>query len=519
MSYRDTFSLYSLSLILLLCPVALLPGDNHTGKVYFEDPVTGTTSMTNGTPKMPNVPMDITPNIPETSSPKSSSSGWGIFGLIANLGRKSAKEIRSERVREAIDRAEAKSMAGIPWTSEDYAATGTADLTKAHTYTGFKKGAVPFPHQPAPTVVSAPPAVVAAPVAAAVVAQVASSVPAPTSLTPQVYIPNTVLPGSGVTCLPPADFDGFGGAVPNYDVIVPKSVGMPPKAPKLPNMESLANKSPFENSGNGGPGGIGNAVQSAGTLLAGAGMLANAAGATSAEAAVAGGAVATSGGGLIGAVANIGAGTALGTAIVAVPLVAACLAPGVAAVAVWEYFEQPEYGWIFAKKYPRWIKDDPTNPIVKPEPTAWDWEARRRFSRYDDGLMEWDNIVHARSKNGGGSSSGNTPKGSNNTPSSPNNPQDPKKPRRTQPLSKTEAYAKIRDRYEHFSENTYRLRDGKKPITTSNGKEIVRVEWDHNHGGEWEAYTDLKGTKHIGALDPETLELYKMGIKGRTGSN
>jgi hypothetical protein len=103
----------------------------------------------------------------------------------------------------------------------------------------------------------------------------------------------------------------------------------------------------------------------------------------------------------------------------------------------------------------------------------------------------------------------------NNTPNSPNpkKPDEPKE-RRKQPLSKTEAYAKIKDRYEHFEGNKYRLRDGKEPIKIK-GKAVERVEWDHNHGGEWEAYPYKDGGKHLGALDPETLELYKGPVKGR----
>ncbi len=460
MSYRDTFSLYSLSLILLLCPVALLPGDNHTGKVYFEDPVTGTTSMTNGTPKMPNVPMDITPNIPETSSPKSSSSGWGIFGLIANLGRKSAKEIRSERVREAIDRAEAKSMAGIPWTSEDYAATGTADLTKAHTYTGFKKGAVPFPHQPAPTVVAAPPAVVAAPVAAAVVAQVASSVPAPTSLTPQVYIPNTVLPGSGVTCLPPADFDGFGGAVPNYDVIVPKSVGMPPKAPKLPNMESLANKSPFENSGNGGPGGIGNAVQGIGSAVGGAAMATQLAlkstAATTTVATTTGVPAAT------GAAAFGAAALSIAPVIVAGVVIGGVITGGI--IATHEYFARPYDGIFFKGNGPSLKYGAPPAP----------------------------------------NNSGNP---------APQKPEGPKE-RKFNNVQKTEAMESIKKNYRYDNQTKlYRLKDNGTPIKcTRTGKIVENVKWDYSHG-DIEALN--KNYKHMGSLDPVTFEMYKGPVKNR----
>jgi hypothetical protein len=96
---------------------------------------------------------------------------------------------------------------------------------------------------------------------------------------------------------------------------------------------------------------------------------------------------------------------------------------------------------------------------------------------------------------------------------------DAQKQRRIQPLSKTEAAAKIKDRYEHFDQNIYRLRDGKEPLRTPEGKAIERIEWDNNHFGEWEAYADVRGKKHLGALDPETLQLYKKGDPARFSSN
>lgn len=156
--------------------------------------------------------------------------------------------------------------------------------------------------------------------------------------------------------------------------------------------------------------------------------------------------------------------------------------------------------------------------------------------------QRWENLIHAKgdkkgkkpvhinNKGGGGSGNGGPKKDDDNKKKlaeaikgakdlADQITDDAKKQRRIQPLSKTEAAAKIKDRYEHFDNNIYRLRDGKEPIRTLDGKPIERLEWDYNHFGEWEAYADLKGKKHLGALDPETLQLYKKGDPSRFGNN
>jgi hypothetical protein len=132
-------------------------------------------------------------------------------------------------------------------------------------------------------------------------------------------------------------------------------------------------------------------------------------------------------------------------------------------------------------------------------------------------LDPFDNFAYKegmKSRPGIPQPSHNAPNNNSSNSPNPKKPDEPKE-RRKQPLSKTEAYAKIKDRYEHFEGNKYRIRDGKDPIKIK-GKSVERVEWDHSHGGEWEAYPKKKGGDHMGALDPETLELYKPPVKGRT---
>lgn len=98
--HNRRLSLYS-HLSILLCSATLFPGDNYTGKVYFEDPtIMGTTSMV-GVPNMPSVPMDITPNIPDIPN-STGSSGWGgLAGFIVNLGKTAEDTKRAADIADA----------------------------------------------------------------------------------------------------------------------------------------------------------------------------------------------------------------------------------------------------------------------------------------------------------------------------------------------------------------------------------------------------------------------------------
>jgi hypothetical protein len=86
-----------------------------------------------------------------------------------------------------------------------------------------------------------------------------------------------------------------------------------------------------------------------------------------------------------------------------------------------------------------------------------------------------------------------------------------KKVRIINTVTKTDFFncKRIKDNYHHFQKNVYRLKPG--------GQEIVKnayyLEWDYDHN-EVEVYN--KNNKHLGALDPQTMKLYKQAQCNRS---
>lgn len=104
----------------------IIHGSN--GKWTSQLPSGHTTEINPIAPTTPRGP-DIIPNHGRNSSSSSSSSGWGFLGILFNMGKKSARDIERDEVIRSIDKALSKAQSGIPLTSADYKALGTADLS------------------------------------------------------------------------------------------------------------------------------------------------------------------------------------------------------------------------------------------------------------------------------------------------------------------------------------------------------------------------------------------------------
>ena len=464
--------LYRYILSSLFCVNLLFSGDPSNnpdtmgGKWVGQLPnSSGTTSLVapGAIPKGP----DLNPQYQQPTPPNNNSSGWGLLGFIGNLiGGNSKKERARTDALDSFDKADK--------LKREQMAMSDHDLAQFYPGAAEKRAAAKQAQWFADMAKQAP--IIQAPVVA----------------------PSPILPSSAMTCRAPANFDSSGPIPYNPTQYTPKFVA-PSSAPSVPNVGSLVSENPFKGlSGpqSGGGAGVGEVMQGVGTVVAlGAGIAANTAVPVAATT-TAGGAVA---GGVLG-------GAAVVVATPWIPIIAIGTAGGLflagTVIATHEFFARPVDG-IFFKKAPSAIPQH-TEPIT--------------YAQIDQILNphKLQNIIQRRANAGNGGSNSSSGNNAPNPSSNPNpqKPDDNEKKRRIQPLSKTEAYAKIKDRYEHFEGNKYRIRDGKEPIKVK-GKAVERVEWDHNHGGEWEAYPKKKGGEHMGALDPETLELYKPPVIGR----
>lgn len=454
MLYRDRHSLY---LFLLLYPATLFSGDKHAGKVYFEDPVTGTISMTGGAPKMPGVPMDITPNIPDAPT-GGGSNGWGGFlGLIVNLGRtseadKRAADIADKAARELRARTIAPGVAGIPVprTPKEEAALLKQLTQQAQAFNLPAPVSTNAPDMVAPVVKAVAPAV-----AAAVVTKVASSAPA----SPPVYSFRPGMPG-GITCLPPFDTESFGSGVSAVSSSL--APAMPPKAPPIPDFSQLLRDNPFKDLP--GKGGGGGAAAIAGGVL---GVKAVATTATTTTVATTAGTVATTTGAGWLAGTTVSGMTVGAATIYLAPFFLGGIALGVGVVATYEFFARPKDAVFFAKKpvanIPQYIPNSPQN----------------------------------------------------NVPNSPN-PQKPNEPkeRKFNKVQRTEAMNRIKENYRYDKQHkAYTLKDNGTPIKcTRTGKTVKHIDWDGQHG-DIEAY--VHADRHLGSLDPENFSMYKGPVSGR----
>ena len=409
---------------------------------------------------------DLTPHYENPTPPGNNNSGWGILGFFANLGRKSDKEIRMEKVMRGIEKAESKLKAGIPFDSEDYAAMGTADLTKAHQYHKLT--------QPMPVTIP----VVAAPVTAPPI--LPSSAPTPTLSTPQAHF-------KGATCRPPVGFKPMKCLpkfVPPMPSSSPSSFAGPTADAEVPNVGSLVGENPLNGltgPGQGGGVGVGEAIQGAGTALAlGTGLVAKTAvpvatTTTAGGTAAAGGATATT--------ATTG-GAILTVAGATIAVVGTGAIIGITVARVYNYFYNPSLGWFPSQEEIRACKEARAAlALAKKAPSA--------IPQYVP--------------------SNNAPQPSNAP--NPKKPEEPKE-RKVNTLQRTEAMNKLKENYRYDNQtNLYKLRENGKPIKcTQTGKDVINVKWDGAHG-DIEALN--KSYKHMGSIDPKTLEMYKAPITTR----
>lgn len=445
-----------------------------------------TTTGGGSTSYVPSAPMpkgpEITPNY-GTNAPqnggKSSSFSGGLLGFFFNLGKKSPKDIESERIRDGIDKALSKAQAGIPLNSADYAALGTADLSKAPVKT-----------------------------AVGVVKTIATSAPAPVVSTPVPPVENpvevikTIAPAIGkygITCKAPIPFDS--GDLPSIATKVP-SLAEKMQALRKVGEPTLLKDNPFKDlvdmgSGGGVAGGVmkvvggGAAAKTAVTTVVGA---VSGAGTTATTVGVAGGGTVTvgtaagatavggtaAGGTAAGGTAAAGTAaggtattTTLGGALVtAAPYVAVgAAAVGITAgiAAVFDYYFPNEHNIFFKERYQQKLRN----------------EAAKNQSQ------------------GGGSSSPN-----------PKKPDDEKKERKFNTVQKTDALRKIKENYRYDKQiNKYILKENGKPYKChETGKDVNIIDWDGAHG-DIEAYFGKKN--HLGSLDPETFRIYKKGVPNR----
>jgi hypothetical protein len=87
--------------------------------------------------------------------------------------------------------------------------------------------------------------------------------------------------------------------------------------------------------------------------------------------------------------------------------------------------------------------------------------------------------------------------------------QDNNKERKKNTINKKDFFNSVKDQYEHWKEGIYKKKPGAEGL--GNGKAEF-LDWDHLHN-DVEAYNKLG--KHIGSLDPETLQLYKNPVLDR----
>lgn len=91
-------------------------------------------------------------------------------------------------------------------------------------------------------------------------------------------------------------------------------------------------------------------------------------------------------------------------------------------------------------------------------------------------------------------------------------PNDPKKKlgdRIINTITKAEFFRQLKDQYEHWKDGIYRLKD--RAIGLLDGKAEF-LKWDNLHN-DVEVYN--RSERHMGSLDPKTLQLYKGAVGGR----
>jgi hypothetical protein len=91
------------------------------------------------------------------------------------------------------------------------------------------------------------------------------------------------------------------------------------------------------------------------------------------------------------------------------------------------------------------------------------------------------------------------------------------KERKINTLTKPEINNRLKGRYQQREDGKWYLRDGAEAILDNQEKKIEVLKWDNLHN-ELEAYTDkrCKRGTHTGALDPDTLKIYKAGDPDRS---
>lgn len=495
---------------LLLFPTALL-----LSPLFAADPVrnpdviaqgaggTWTTTTTGGgstsyvppttIPKGPEIAPQYGTNAPETGG-NSSSFGGGLLGFLFNLGKKSAKEIESERVREGIDKALSKAQSGIPLDSADYAALGSADLSKPSQVipsadkTGWTqrmqrhKDLVAQAREKAAAVKAVPVvASVPAPVVTTAAPLEAIKTISPTGF-PDVKLPTTLSPAIGkfgITCKAPIPMDS--GDLTSAITKVP-SLAEKMQAVRKVADPTLLKDNPFKglaDAGNGIGGGM--------TLIGGAGALAAKTTATgtvatgvaagtggTATVTVVGGAGAGTAAGGTAAGGTVAAGTAaggtattttIGGAIVAAaPYVAAGAAAAGVVAGIWavlDYVHPNENNVFFKKRYQAKLRNQ---AIKNPSQVG----------------------------GSGGSSSPN-----------PKKP-DEEKEKRAQQIREHRRWTNKEAREQAKALNKGYVEKKNKPETIrdigfTNGKEWISPDMDGHNGGVWKLF-NLKGDR-IATLD------------------
>lgn len=485
LSHREWFFRLSyLSLSFLINPISAADGASKNadslvhesgGKWTDQLPISTEASIPGNMPKGP----EITPQYDQPSDSKSGgSSGWGILGFFINLGKKSAKDQHAEDVQRNIDRALSKSASGIPLTSEDYAALGTADLSKVRAYPREAQQdaarAAIAKHFDAKAA--------AEKAATAAKAAAATATPTPTTTTPLTTTPlptnantshssNFIAPHIGKgskTCLLQMTEYGVPGVVQTATTIPISST------PKLPSMPS-GDKPNFPSVGSGNPPTIGGVMippapmkgpngPSGGNMATGLGGAIASAG-TLAQVATAGGAATTAGGGTV--ITAAAACTVLTTVAIGAAVVSG-LAFGT--VAVLDYNYPTERNVFFKGRYQEKLR-------------------REANAKKNDGNQQ-------------------NPKGPSNSGPAAIAAQNTENARKVNTLQRTEAMNKLKENYRYDNQTKlYKLKDNGAPIKcTRTGKDVINVKWDPAHG-DIEALN--KNLKHMGSLDPVTFEMYK----------
>lgn len=80
--------------------------------------------------------------------------------------------------------------------------------------------------------------------------------------------------------------------------------------------------------------------------------------------------------------------------------------------------------------------------------------------------------------------------------------------RKTNKVTKQEFFKRVRNDYEYYRDGVYKRRPGAKGL----GKKVEFLKWDHLHN-DVEAYNAAE--RHLGSMDPATLELYKGVVLSR----